>query len=153
MKKEYLPIPAECYLGYTSSNPLVQVPSYATPSSAGADLYAATSDFIQPGKTSVIHTGISVEIPTGFFGAVFARSGLATKNGIRPANCVGIIDSDYRGEIMIPLHNDGSEPVLISDGQRIAQLIIIPYVKVHFQKVTALSDTKRNDGGFGSTGK
>lgn len=93
-----------------------------------------------------------MEIPEGYFGAIFARSGLATKRGLRPANCVGVVDSDYRGEIIIALHNDSDFPQEVSEGERIAQIVIIPYLPVDFTEVDNLSSTARGEGGFGSTG-
>ena len=90
-----------------------------------------------------------MEIPEGYFGAIFARSGLATKQGLRPANCVGVIDSDYRGEIIVAIHNDTDMPKTITDGERIAQLVIMPYMSIEMNEVDTLSDTERNDGGFG----
>jgi len=99
-----------------------------------------------------IGTGIAMEIPEGYFGAIFARSGLATKRGLRPANCVGVVDSDYRGEIIIALHNDTEFPQEVSEGERIAQIVIIPYLPVDFTEVDNLSSTVRGEGGFGSTG-
>lgn len=93
-----------------------------------------------------------MEIPEGYFGAIFARSGLATKRGLRPANCVGVVDSDYRGEIIVALHNDTAFPQEISEGERIAQIVIIPYLPVDFTEVDNLSSTVRGEGGFGSTG-
>lgn len=100
-----------------------------------------------------VNTGIAVEIPKGYFGAVFARSGLATKQGLRPANCVGVIDADYRGDVMVALYNDSTEPREVQVGDRIAQLVIIPYISPDLEVVSELSDTNRGDGGFGSTGK
>ena len=99
-----------------------------------------------------IGTGIAVEIPEGYFGAVFARSGLATKRGLRPANAVGVVDSDYRGELIVALHNDTDYAQEVADGERIAQLVIIPYLPVSFVEVDDLSSTDRGEGGFGSTG-
>jgi len=99
-----------------------------------------------------IGTGIAMEIPEGYFGAIFARSGLATKRGLRPANCVGVVDSDYRGEIIVALHNDTEFPQEVSEGERIAQIVIIPYLPVDFTEVDNLSSTVRGEGGFGSTG-
>lgn len=131
------------------------IPTYGSEFSAGADLYACIavgSVVIPAGETAMIGTGISVEIPTGCFGAVFARSGLATKRGLRPANCVGVVDSDYRGEVMVALKNDSDEPQEIFHGDRIAQLVIAPYLKVTFKKVESLTETERGKGGFGSTG-
>jgi dUTP pyrophosphatase len=99
-----------------------------------------------------IGTGIAVEIPEGYFGAIFARSGLATKRGLRPANCVGVVDADYRGELIVALHNDTEFPQEVSEGERIAQLVIIPHLSVRFVEVDDLSSTERGEGGFGSTG-
>ena len=131
-------------------------PSRGSEQAAGYDLYACLGGFedckIEPGVTMKIGTGIAAEIPNGYFGAVFARSGLATKRGLRPANCVGVIDSDYRGEIIVALHNDTDTPQKIQAYERIAQLVILPYLNVSFKEVDELSDTERGDGGFGSTG-
>ncbi len=131
------------------------IPTYGSQFSAGADLYACTdSDIvIAPGQTVMIHTGIAMEIPEGYAGLVFARSGLATKKGLAPANKVGVIDSDYRGEIMVSLYNHGSEPQTVCNGERIAQLVITPFLTADFEPVNELSDTARGAGGFGSTGK
>lgn len=107
---------------------------------------------IPPAKTAKIGTGIAVEIPKGYFGAIFARSGLATKQGLRPANAVGVVDADYRGEIVVALHNDSDKTRVIHDGDRIAQLVIIPYLELSLNEVEELSDTVRGSGGFGSTG-
>lgn len=132
------------------------IPSRGSEQAAGYDLYACLGGFekceISPNTTMKIGTGIAAEIPEGYFGAVFARSGLATKKGLRPANCVGVVDSDYRGEIMVALHNDDKEPQTIQAYERIAQLIILPYLNVSFKEVDELSDTERGEGGFGSTG-
>lgn len=132
------------------------IPSRGSEQAAGYDLYACLGGFesckINPGTTMKIGTGIAAEIPEGYFGAVFARSGLATKKGLRPANCVGVVDSDYRGEIMVALHNDDKEPQTIQAYERIAQLVILPYLNVSFTEVNELSDTERGEGGFGSTG-
>ena len=121
---------------------------------AGLDLYAridAGEQQILAGKTEKIGTGICIEIPEGYFGAIFARSGLATKRGLRPANCVGVVDSDYRGEIIVALHNDTDSCESIQEGDRIAQLVIMPYLNVELNEVSELSGTKRGDGGFGSS--
>ncbi len=130
-------------------------PSYASPSAAGADLYVLTKQeiTIRPGETVLLHTGIAMEIPNGYVGLVFARSGLATKRNLAPANKVGVIDADYRGEIMVPLHNHGNTEQTILPGERIAQLAILPYLQAAFQEVASLSDTERGNGGFGSTGR
>lgn len=130
------------------------LPSRGSQQAAGYDLYAATDDIIQiaPHSTIKIGTGLSMELPPGFFGAVFARSGLATKKGLRPANCVGICDSDYRGEYIVALHNDTDEFMEIAPQERIAQLIVMPYLPLTFKEVEELSETERGTGGFGSTG-
>ncbi len=121
---------------------------------AGYDLYADLKEpvLIPPHKTLMISTGIAAAIPEGYFGAIFARSGLAAKQSLRPANCVGVVDSDYRGEWMVALHNDSDEPREVVPMERIAQCVIIPYLSVSFEEVSELSDTERSAGGFGSTG-
>lgn len=128
------------------------LPSYQTEFSAGADLYANVSASIEPGATVLIGTGIALEIPNGYAGFIFARSGLATKQGLAPANKVGVIDSDYRGEIKVSLFNQSSQTQSVAVGDRIAQLVIMPIVQVEFNVVDTISDTKRGVGGFGSTG-
>lgn len=127
-------------------------PSHGSQWAAGYDLYSCGFSIIEPHTTLKIGTGIAMEIPEGYFGAIFARSGLATKRGLRPANCVGVVDSDYRGEIIVALHNDSDFPQEVSDGERIAQIVIIPYLPVDFTEVDNLSSTVRGEGGFGSTG-
>ena len=128
-------------------------PTYGSEFSAGADLYAADESVqIAPGETKLIHTGIAVEIPEGLVGLIYARSGLATKKGLAPANKVGVIDSDYRGEIMVALHNHGSEIQAVSAGDRVAQMVIAPFIKAEYTEADELSDTVRGEGGFGSTG-
>jgi len=130
------------------------LPQRGSKSAAGYDLYSLTDIVIPPHMTSMIRTGISVEIPEGYFGAIFARSGLATIGGVRPANCVGVIDSDYRGEICVALHNDTDNlPFSVSKGLRIAQLVILPYLDVSFVETDKLSETERGSSGLGSTGK
>lgn len=131
------------------------IPTYGTEFSAGADLYNLPSSpmLIQPHQTALVHTGIAVEIPEGFCGLIFARSGLATKRGLAPANKVGVIDSDYRGEIMVALHNHSDLSAEIAGGERVAQLVIVPFVKGEFSLSDELTDTARGEGGFGSTGK
>lgn len=129
------------------------IPTRGSADSAGYDLYSIERCSIAPHDTHMIHTGIAVEIPTGFFGGIFARSGLASKKGLRPANCVGVIDPDYRGEIMVALHNDMDEAQEVDNGMRIAQLVLIPFVPIIFNEVDKLSDTDRSVGGFGSTGR
>ena len=130
-------------------------PTKGTSQAAGYDLYipnTQTSILIQPHSTFLIDTGISMEIPEGYFGGIFARSGLAARQGLRPSNCVGVIDSDYRDSVKIVLYNDTDQPQSIESGQRIAQLVILPYLTVDFQEVEELTSTDRV-GGFGSTGK
>lgn len=135
-----------------SSN--AKIPSYATDFAAGCDLYSSSSEKISfnPGETKLIKTGIVMEIPLGYAGLIYARSGLATKRGLAPANKVGVIDSDYRGEIMVALHNHTNEVKEIDPYERIAQLVITPYVKGLFNEVDDLNETKRGENGFGSTG-
>ncbi len=132
------------------------VPTRGSAAAAGYDLYAcldATELTILPHSTQKIGTGIAVAVPNGYFGAIFARSGLAAKSGLRPANCVGVADSDYRGEYIVALHNDTDEPRTIKNGERIAQLVVMPYLSVEFNEVNELDITERGSGGFGSTGK
>lgn len=128
------------------------IPTRGSACAAGYDLYSCMQCEIPAGKTEKIKTGIAIELPTGYFGAIYARSGLAAKKGLRPANCVGVIDEDYRGEVIVALHNDSDEPQTISCGDRIAQLIIQPYAVVEIKEVDGLSETDRGSGGFGSTG-
>lgn len=130
-------------------------PAYATEYAAGADLYNLKNspEILAPGETKLIHTGIALEIPEGYVGLIFARSGLATKRGLAPANKVGVIDSDYRGEIMVALHNHSATEQKIDGGERVAQISIVPYLKAEFSETDTLSETVRGEGGFGSTGK
>ena len=131
-----------------------QMPTYGTEFSAGADLYALLEEdiTINSGETVLVHTGIAMEIPEGLVGLIYARSGMATKRGLAPANCVGVIDSDYRGEIMVALHNHGKSEQTISNGERIAQFVLAPFVSASFIETESLTDTDRGAGGFGSTG-
>ena len=132
------------------------VPTYGSKFAAGADLYACTGGeeiTIGAGETVLIKTGISMEIPEGYAGLIYARSGIATKRGLAPSNKVGVIDSDYRGEIMVSLHNHSNTAQSIADKERIAQLVIAPVLAVEFEEADELSDTVRGEGGFGSTGK
>lgn len=132
------------------------IPTSGSQYAAGYDLYAyipKQSETIPVGETKKIGTGIAMEIPEGYVGLVFARSGVATKRGLRPANCVGVIDSDYRGEIMVALYNDNKEAQAIHIGDRIAQIVIVPYLSVEFNEVESLDETERGRGGFGSTGQ
>jgi len=141
-------------LRFVKLNDRAVTPTYGSEYSAGADLYSADDDLvIEPGKTAMIHTGIAVEIPEGFVGLVYARSGLAVKKGIAPANKVGVIDSDYRGEIMVALYNHGEIAQEIKTHDRVAQMVITPFIHADYIAVDELSDTKRGEGGFGSTGK
>lgn len=130
------------------------VPTYGSEYSAGADLYACADGEIPiaPGETVLVHTGIAVEIPTGYVGLVYARSGLASKRGLAPANKVGVIDSDYRGEIMVALHNHGTSVQTVAHGERIAQMVIAPYMRADYEIAEELDETVRGAGGFGSTG-
>jgi len=130
------------------------IPTRGSEYAAGYDLYACVEKpiTIPSHCTEKIGTGLSIEIPNGYFGAIFARSGLATKQGLRPANCVGVCDSDYRGEYIIALHNDTDEAKLIMPGERVAQLVVLPFLEVEFNEVNELENTKRGNGGFGSTG-
>lgn len=132
-----------------------KLPTRGSVFSAGFDLYADNNvDItIHPHETRKIGTGLALEIPDGYYGAIFARSGLATKEGLRPANCVGICDSDYRGEYIVAIHNDSNEDRVIEPKERIAQLIIMQYPHITFEEVDELSDTSRGEDGFGSTGK
>jgi len=131
------------------------IPTRGSASAAGYDLYACIDGpvTVAPHTTSMIGTGLSIAVPEGYFGAVFARSGLASKQSLRPANCVGVCDSDYRGEYTVALHNDGEVERVIENGDRIAQLVVIPYLSVEFDVVDELDETERGAGGFGSTGK
>ena len=130
-------------------------PTYGSQFAAGADLYACEGKeiTIEAGETKLIHTGLALEIPEGYAGLIYARSGIASKRGLAPANKVGVIDSDYRGEIMVALHNHSSAAQTIADKERIAQLVIAPFLSVEFNETDELSDTVRGEGGFGSTGK
>ena len=131
------------------------VPTFGSEYSAGADLYALVDDsiIINPGKTILIRTGLAMEIPKGYAGFIYARSGLASKKGLAPANKVGVVDADYRGEVMVALHNHSLEEQIVLHGERIAQMVIMPFYKAKFVETDELSDTIRGAGGFGSTGK
>ena len=124
------------------------IPTYGTEYAAGADLYACMDEAvtINPGETAFIKTGLAMEVPVGYAGLIYARSGLACKKGLAPANKVGVIDSDYRGEIMVALHNHSNEAVLVESGERIAQLVITPYIVAAFNQVDELEDTVRGEG-------
>ena len=134
---------------------LAKTPTRGSEYAAGYDLYAATSEVtdIAPHSTVKIPTDIAMEIPKRTFGAVFARSGLASKKGLRPANCVGVVDADYRGNIIVALHNDSDLVRTVNNGDRIAQIILQKRYDMDFEEVEELDETERGDGGFGSTGK
>lgn len=136
-------------------HPEATLPTYGSDFAAGADLYALSPEPIRiaPGETVLVHTGIAMEIPEGYGGFLYARSGLATKKGLAPANKVGVIDADYRGEILVALHNHSAEAREIAQGERIAQLVIAPFLKASFEEAEELCDSVRGAGGFGSTGK
>ena len=131
------------------------MPTRGSRFSAGADLYSAEEgDVAVPaGETRLIHTGLAMEIPEGYAGLIYARSGLASKRGLAPSNKVGVVDSDYRGEIMVSLYNQSGSEQTVEAGERIAQLVVTPFLSVDFEEVSSLSDTARGEGGFGSTGR
>ena len=135
-------------------NELAKLPTYGTEYSAGCDLYAAINEEVtlNPGEMKLIPTGLSMEIPTGLVGLIFARSSISIKRGLAPANKVGVIDSDYRGEIKVAIYNQSNEIQTIEESERIAQFILVPYVQAEFEIVDTLSETVRGNGGFGSTG-
>ena len=130
------------------------LPTYGSAFSAGADLYAVADEdiVILPNETKLIHTGLALEIPEGYAGLIYARSGLATKRGLAPANKVGVVDADYRGEVMVALHNHSAVEQRVAPLERIAQLVVAPFLKAEFVEELELSDTVRGVGGFGSTG-
>lgn len=130
------------------------IPTYGSEYAAGADLYACIDceERFAPGQTKLIPTGLAMEIPVGYAGLIYARSGLATKKGLAPANKVGVVDADYRGEIMVALHNHSEVEAVIEPNERIAQLVITPYLTALFEETNSLNDTVRGEGGFGSTG-
>ena len=130
------------------------IPTLGSEYAAGSDLYACIDEKldIKPGETILVKTGLAMEIPEGYAGLIYARSGLATKRGLAPANKVGVVDSDYRGEVMVALHNHSNEVQSIEPKERIAQLVVAPFLKVEFEEVEKLNDTVRGEGGFGHTG-
>lgn len=130
------------------------IPTYGSPYAAGADLYACieSKEIIKPNETKLIKTGLAIELPVGYAAFIYARSGLASKRGLAPANKVGVVDCDYRGEIMVALHNHSSIEQAVEPGERIAQMVIAPYITAEFEEANELSDTVRGAGGFGSTG-
>lgn len=136
-------------------NDLAKIPTRGSKFSAGYDLYAATNKDIQipPHSTVKIGTGLAMDLPNGYFGAIVARSGIATKRGLRPINCLGVCDFDYKGEYIVALHNDTTETKTVQAGERIAQLILLPYQDIDFKEVDELSDTDRGSSGFGSSGE
>ena len=131
------------------------LPTYGSAEAAGADLYACLGEpvTILPGESAFIPTGLAMEIPKGYAGLIYARSGLACKHGLAPANKVGVVDSDYRGEFIVVLHNHSNAPQEVAHGERIAQLVVTPVLTPCFEEVDDLTDTQRSSGGFGSTGK
>ena len=133
---------------------LARIPTRGSEKAAGYDLYAALEEPVRiaPHETVKIDTGLQFEIPDGYFAAIYARSGIAAKEGLRPANCTGVCDSDYRGNYIVALHNDSEKTRTVEPGERIAQMIVIPYLSVSFEEVDELSGTERGAGGFGSTG-
>ncbi|MBE6687620.1 MAG: dUTP diphosphatase [Ruminococcaceae bacterium] len=135
-------------------NERAAVPSYGSPYSAGADLYNAEEKTITlaSGESYLFHTGIAMEIPAGYVGLIYARSGLASKKGLAPANKVGVVDADYRGEVMVCLYNHSKNKQSVEPGERIAQMVIAPFLSVEYEESDELSDTVRGEGGFGSTG-
>ena len=130
-----------------------KIPTRGSDLAAGMDLYALDAVEIAAGETVLVHTGIALAIPAGYAGFIYARSGLATKRSLAPANKVGVVDADYRGEIMVALHNHGMVPQTVEAGERVAQMVIAPFLSVEFTETDTLDDTARADGGFGSTGK
>lgn len=131
------------------------IPTYGSQSAAGADLYACIDEAvtIEPGDTKLIGTGLAMEIPEGYAGLIYARSGLASKKGLAPANKVGVVDPDYRGEFMVALHNHSQAAAVVEPKERIAQLVITPFITASFTETDTLNDTVRGEGGFGSTGR
>ena len=136
-------------------DPRAKLPAYGSPDAAGADLYVLTDGpvTIAPGETVLLHTGLAFAIPKGYVGLVCARSSLGAKKGLAPANKVGIIDADYRGEVRVALHNHGGVPQVVEDGDRVAQLLVVPVAAPEIEVVDALPETVRGAGGFGSTGR
>lgn len=135
-------------------NDKATVPTLGSEYAAGSDLYACIDEAvtIAPGETVLIKTGLAMEIPVGYAGLIYARSGLASKRGLAPANKVGVVDSDYRGEVMVALHNHSKVDAVVEPNERIAQLVVTPFLSVSYTEVDELSDTVRGDGGFGSSG-
>lgn len=142
-------------INITKLNENAKLPEQGSQYAAGYDLFANIDEdvTIMPHETKLIGTGLAMEIPVGYFGGIFARSGLSSKEGLRPANCTGVVDSDYRGEVKVALHNDSEVTRTITKDEKIAQLVVVPFLSVSFNEVDKLSDTVRGEGGFGSTGK
>lgn len=136
-------------------NEAAKIPTYGTPFAAGADIYACISEdvVIKPGETKMIPTGFALEVPVGYAGLIYPRSGLSCKRGLAPANKVGVVDTDYRGEVMVALYNQSGVDQVVEVGERIAQLIIAPYLKAIFEEADELEETGRGDNAFGSTGR
>ena len=134
-------------------DPRAVIPTRGSVAAAGSDLYALETVTVPAGGTAIVHTGIAVAIPEGYAGLIYARSGLATKRSLAPANKVGVIDADYRGEIMVALHNHGDRSETVDAGERVAQLVVTPFLSVTFDECDSLGETERGTGGFGSTGK
>ena len=145
----------ESIVRFKKLNENAKEPTRGSAAAAGYDLYAAVDEdlMIPPHSTVKVGTGLAIELPDNTFGAIFARSGLATKQGLRPANCVGVVDSDYRGQVIVAIHNDTDSYQGIAAHDRIAQLVLMPYISMTFEEVDELTDTTRGEGGFGSTGK
>ena len=139
-------------ISFIKLDPRAKAPTYGSGLAAGADLRTIEAVEIAPGETKLIHTGLALAIPEGYGGFIFARSGLATKRQLAPANKVGVIDADYRGEIMVPLHNGGKETQILEADERVAQLVLLAAPQAQFEEIDALDETERNKGGFGSTG-
>lgn len=140
---------------FKKTDPMATIPTYGSDYAAGADLRAVLKEpvVIKPGESALIHTGIATAIPEGFVGLVYARSGIACQRGLAPSNKVGVIDSDYRGEIMVSLHNHGANEQLIMPDERIAQMVIAPFMRCEYEELDELDETDRGEGGFGSTGR
>ena len=154
MNKKYKRMDTHMNIAIKKLNDKAMLPTRGSEQAAGWDLYSNNMEAITiaPHATVMIGTGLSMAIPNGYFGAVYARSGLATKQGLRPANCVGVIDSDYRGEVIVSLHNDTNEERIVNPHERIAQLVVMPYLEVAFTEKDSLDETLRGENGFGSTG-
>lgn len=136
-------------------HPAAKLPTYGSTEAAGADLYACLDQpvTVAPGESVFVPTGIAMEVPVGCAGLIYARSGLACKRGLAPANKVGVVDSDYRGQIVVVLHNHGTQPQIVEHGERIAQMVITPVLSPAYEEVHELTDSERGEGGFGSTGR